>query len=112
MFGSSFVVLQFFKMKKWRRDNNTFSFEILFLCLADLFWTISHFSNHVDALAEGHVTDNDTACATMGFLTHLGIGWELMVIIFTSIHQVIFIFHATRKGKKYQPSKRSKIIGF
>lgn len=55
LLGSSVIIISFFMLKNRR---SPFHFEILFLNIADFVWTTSHFINHAEAIAHGHVTDN------------------------------------------------------
>lgn len=79
-----------------------YNYEVLFINIADLFWVFwykphkwkkreksniacRHFTNHIDAAVNGHVTDNQKFCTTMGMFTHLGIGWELSILTIVTL---------------------------
>lgn len=58
LMGSGTIVASFFILKNRR---SPFHYEVLFLNIADMVWTSSHFINHLEAIIHNHVTNSEVS---------------------------------------------------
>jgi len=108
LLGSATIIISFIFLKTRRKIYN---YQILFLNIADFFWVFWHFTNHIDALSNGHVTNNLSFCTAMGMFTHLGIGWELMWLMCVASYSAVLIYHVNQSSPLYwSPTKKMQII--
>jgi len=107
LLGSATIIISFAVLKSRRKIYN---YQILFINIADFFWVFWHFTNHIDALNNGHVTDNKRFCTAMGMFTHLGIGWELMWLMSVASYSAYLIHRVSRQTPSlWKPPRNVKI---
>jgi len=108
--GSATIIGSFFYFKNRRK---LYNYLLLYLNIADFFWVFWHFTNHIDAVSNGHVTYNKMFCTAMGMFTHLGIGWELMWLMTIATYSAIVMYRLQDGNlSTWRPSDKTKKIVF
>jgi len=110
LLGSAIIIISFFVFTKRRR---LYNYLLLNVNIADFFWVFWHFTNHIDALTNGHVTTNTRFCTAMGMFTHLGIGWELCWLTTVAVYSAYSVYRIQNghlSSTTFQPDDRTKYI--
>lgn len=108
MLCSGTVITSFFILKDKR---TTYNYLLLYANMSDFFWVAWHFSNHVQALADGHVTTNPTMCTAFGMLTFIGVGWEISWFMVMASYCALLIYKSNELvGGLWEPSRRTKVL--